>query len=347
MSYTLQQLGWKPFFQQQISLDELDDFYPARVAEIQRGHITLWSEQGEQTLVREHFKRLAALAVGDWMLVSVTASYPERVLTRQNIIKRKAAGTERAEQFIAANVDTLLIVTSCNHDFNEARLERYLSLALEAGVMPLLVLTKVDLVHNIDDFIQRAQALHHGVLVEAVNALDRNTLQGLASWCGEGQTLALVGSSGVGKSTLVNSLTGSHQTTNEIRHDDSHGRHTTTARSLHWLSEGGLLMDTPGMRELQLADCEQGIDSVFDDVSQYLGQCRFTDCQHDTEPGCAIKQAIESGQLSLQRWLRYQKLQQEQARNTASLAEKRLKDRKLGQYYKSVLQEKVQRKKQR
>lgn len=345
MLFTLKQLGWKPFFQQKLSLNDLTDFYPARIAQTQRGHVTVWSEQGEQKIQRELFHKLEPVTVGDWILLPFNENYPERVLERLNVIKRKSAGTDISQQLIAANLDTLFIVTSCNQDFNEARLERYLALALEAGITPLLILTKTDLVDSTDQYFERARQLHNGLLIESVNALVSSSVGRLRSWCEDGQTIALVGSSGVGKSTLINSLSHSHLLTQPIREDDAKGRHTTTARSLHWLEGGGLLIDTPGMRELQLYDCEQGIDNVFDDVSQYFGQCRFNDCQHQHEPGCAIQQAIASGELSPRRWKNYQKLQQEQNRNTASLAEKRSKDKKLGQYYKSVLKEVYKRKK--
>ena len=345
MSISLSELGWKPFFQQQLSLDDLTECYPARVTESQRGHLTLWNEQGKNRLQRELFHELEPVTVGDWILMPYEAAFPERLLERMNAIQRKAAGTGRDQQLIAANLDTLFIVSSCNQDFNEARLERYLALALDQSITPLLVLTKADLTESVSDFEQRARVLHKGLDIVAVNALESDSLQNLSDWCGEGQTIALVGSSGVGKSTLINTLAVEDVATQAIREDDAKGRHTTTARSLYRLRNGGLIIDTPGMRELALFDCEQGIEELFDDITPYLGQCRFNDCQHETEPGCAVQQAITDGKLSGQRWQRYQKLQREQQFNEASLAEKRQRDRDLGHYYKSVLKASQQLKK--
>ncbi len=182
------------------------------------------------------------------------------------------------------------------------------------------------------------------LMVESVNGLDESDVAKLMSWCGEGQTVAFIGSSGVGKSTLVNTLLGEQeQATGGIREDDSKGRHTTTSRSIHLLPSGGILMDTPGMREIQLADCEAGVSETFADVEALADNCRFNDCQHQTEPGCAVQAAIEDGSLELRRFTNYQKLLREQAHNGASLAEQRAQNKQFGKMVRSIVDGKRKR----
>ncbi len=246
------------------------------------------------------------------MLIPQEGERPLRILDRETILMRKAAGKRTHDQIIAANVDTLFIVTSCDQDFNVARIERYLALANEAKINPVIVLTKMDLSNEVESFKQAAKALQNNICVICVNAKDNTSLTSLRTLCTEGHTIALVGSSGVGKSTLINSLTDSEQLTAGVSIEDGKGQHTTTSRSLHLLNDGGILIDTPGIRELQLSDCETGIEDTFDDVSQFLGSCKFSNCQHQTEKGCAIKDALESGELEVRRWESYQKLQEEQ-----------------------------------
>lgn len=263
-----------------------------------------------------------------------------RVLDRKSLFKRRAAGTGRNLQLIAANVDTLLIVSSCNQDFNLARLERYLVLAREAGVMPVVVLTKADLADDPRSYQAQAEQLVPGLLVECVDARTSEGAKPLQAWCGPGQTVALLGSSGVGKSTLVNALSGSpDQETQAVREDDAHGRHTTTGRSLHRLASGGWLIDTPGMRELQLVDSGSGVEELFADIVDLENACRFADCGHETEPGCAVQAALESGTLEPERLRRFRKLAAEEAHNTASLAERRAKDKGFGKMVKSIMKE--------
>ena len=178
-------------------------------------------------------------------------------------------------------------------------------------------------------------------MVETINCLDASTVHKLLPWCGTGKTVTLMGSSGVGKSTLVNTLLGDAvQATGSIRENDGKGRHVTTGRSLHQMQEGGLLLDTPGLRELQLTDCDEGVNSTFAEITALSKQCRFTNCQHGNEPGCAVQDAISRGVLNARRLSSYQKLMREQAFNSATLAEKRAKDKRFGKMIKSVLQEK-------
>jgi len=333
--FTNSQLGWKSFFQNQLTLDELDIGYPARISKIYRTRAVIWSERGEQDVDIGLFSEIRNIAVGDWLLMPNEGERPLRILERQSELLRKAAGNRMERQLIAANVDTLFIVTSCNQDFNESRIERFLVLAAEANIRPVIVLTKADLVDDPEAFKAIARELYRDVEIAYVDARTTESVKPLKRWCGEGETVVLVGSSGVGKSTMINSLADTHQKTLEIRGDDDKGRHATTSRSLHILKGGGLFIDTPGIRELQLTESEQGIEDTFDDVVQYFGECKFRNCQHTVDKGCAILTAIDTGELDERRWHSYLKLQEEQKNFNKTIAEKRDSDHKLGKFYKS------------
>ena len=331
---TLQQLGWQAFFQQQLTLHEFENTVVARVTAHHRSGYDLITVQGPRRLIAG--PNLPQITIGDWLLLDSTGSFI-RLLARKSLFKRKAAGSQLAEQYIAANVDTLIIVCSLNHDFNLSRIERYLTLANDAGAEPVLVLTKVDLCADVDAFLQQVKQLPTMLMVEVVNALDSSCINRLQHWCKAGSTLAVVGSSGVGKSTLVNTLIGNTaQKTAAIRHDDSKGRHTTTGRTMHFIPAGAVVIDTPGMRELQLTDCDEGIRRTFADIDVLAEQCRFKDCQHLAEPGCAVQKAISQGELEARRLTNYHKLNAEQLRNAASLHEKRTQERQFSRMVKSV-----------
>jgi ribosome biogenesis GTPase len=263
---------------------------------------------------------------------------PLYILERKSLIKRRGAGRESFIQFIAANIDTVFIVTSCNEEFSVNRIERYLSIAAESKIHAVLVLTKIDLTSDAATYLSDIAHTHPDLPVETVNATDPASLKVLEKWIAYGQTVALLGSSGVGKSTIINGLKGHQdQATAAIRESDSKGRHTTTARSLHQLPGGGLLLDNPGMRELQLIDSEEGIKATFSDIDGLAEKCRFKNCQHTSEPGCAVIEAIKTGRLEQRRLDNYHKLLAEQARNSESLADRRSNDRALGRFYKSAL----------
>jgi ribosome biogenesis GTPase len=217
-------------------------------------------------------------------------------------------------------VDTLLIVTSCNEDFSPTRLERYLALANDAGIHPLIVLTKADRVEDAERYRSEAAALQRGLEVVTLNATAPEAAAILAPWCREGQTIALVGSSGVGKSTLLNTLAGlseeDQQLTGSIREADAKGRHTTTSRSLHRIKNGGWVIDTPGMRSLHMSDAASGLATLFAEISELAPHCRFNNCTHEHEPGCAVREAVASGKLDAERLERWRKLDAENRENT-------------------------------
>jgi len=338
-SVSLADLGWSPVFQQQLTLEELETLTPARVFEVQRSGLKLVFEGGEMDapLGGRWFQGSPEdrPTVGDWVLVDRVSGAIERLLERKSLLKRMSVSRPGDVQLIAANVDVLFLVSSCNDEFNLSRMERYLALALEAGVQPVIVLTKADLAEDPDGFRAAAEALGRDLVVELVNALDPDSLAGLRAWCRRGQTVTLLGSSGVGKSTLINSLAGRDiQITGGIREDDAKGRHTTTHRSLHLLPDGGLLLDSPGMRELGIADADSGLSSAFEDVEALAAQCRFNDCGHESEPGCAVQAAIAAGQLDERRLESYRKLRREELYNSETVAERHARVRQFSRMVK-------------
>lgn len=252
-------------------------------------------------------------AVGDWVLLDAQHDQILQLLPRSALLSRAAAGEHYQRQLIAANLDTVLVVCGLDGDFNPRRLERYVLLVRASGSEPVVVLTKQDLCEDLEQRLMSLGMLREqGVAVVPVNARDPGAREALAPWLRAGTTLVLVGSSGAGKSTLTNALLGSEQQkTGEVRETDSRGRHTTTHRALLPLPGGACLIDTPGMRELKLTGDEDLAEGGFDDVEALAGQCRFRDCQHDREPGCAIRAAIEAGTLDASRFAQYAKLQGE------------------------------------
>ncbi|MDI1288115.1 MAG: ribosome small subunit-dependent GTPase A [Reyranella sp.] len=323
----LKELGWNDFFREQVSVEEALHCHPVRVMAVHRGKLAVAGAGAQHSIVSSIPGARPSddhPTVGDWLLIDKVTLQPIRVLHRLNLFKRRAPSDPRKEQMIAANVDTLFIVASCNQDFSVARLERYLVLAREVGVNPVVVLTKTDLADTPEDFAARVRAIEPGLRVETVNGRDPASVACLAVWCGKGKTVALLGSSGVGKSTLVNTLRGSDSiATQAIRAGDDTGRHTTTVRQMHRLEGGGWLLDTPGMRELQLSDAAAGISEVFDDFVLVAQGCRFSDCAHGAEPGCAVRAAISEGTLTLERFDRWRQLAAEDGGNAAHPAKRR------------------------
>ena len=335
---TLQGLGWRPFFQAQLDVENA--LIPAPVLSVHRGRVEVAHEKGHESIPLSGRSLALGITVGDWVLVDEEGPAVRQRLERSSLFQRKAAGTAGEIQLIAANVDNLFVVTSANRDFNLARLERYLAIAHDAGAFPVIVITKADTVDAVDEYVNAALALSPSMLVEALDARSPQQVEVLRPWCESGQTVALLGSSGVGKSTLINTLAGTRQETRTVREDDQRGRHTTTGRSMHRLPHGGWLIDTPGMRELQLFDVADALDEVFSDVAGFAAKCRFADCAHDSEPGCAVRAAIETGELDAGRLRRFRKLQSEDRRNTETLAERRSRDKNFGKMIKSILSDK-------
>ena len=332
---SLADLGWGAFFQQQLSLEEWDEAIPARVVEQYKSELTVAAESGVFNIPL--LATMPEMVVGDWLLLDSQQRFL-RLLDRKTCFSRKAAGSKLNRQLISANVDTAFIISSMNDDFNLNRIERFLSLVNESGAEPVVLLSKSDQSDAPQDFVEKVQGLDPFLMVEAINCLDEESVNKLSPWIKGGATIAVLGSSGVGKSTLINTLLSEkRQSTAGVREDDDKGRHTTTRRSLISLGKRGMVMDTPGMREIQIADCREGIAATFGDIETYAERCKFADCQHQTEPGCAVQQAIASGDLERRRLDNYLKLLREEAFNSATLSERRSSDKALGKYYRNTL----------
>lgn len=311
-------LGWSAFFAEQLDPSETA-LARMRIATVHRARMTAQSVTGPVRLNLAAGTNTADFAVGDWVLVDPEAQLIVRRLTRRTLLQRRTEGA-RDPQLIAANVDTLFIVTSCNEDLNIARLERYLALANEAGTTPVIVLTKADKVADAAPYRDQVADLQRGLAVVTLNAKSPDAAQVLLPWCGPGQTVALVGSSGVGKSSLLNTLADKSaneaQPTGSIREADAKGRHTTTSRSLHAIVGGGWAIDTPGIRTLHVSDISAGLDVLFAEIAELAPHCRFADCTHSHEPGCAVLAAVAEGRLPGARVERWRKLLEENRSNT-------------------------------
>jgi ribosome biogenesis GTPase len=266
-------------------------------------------------------------AVGDWVLLEASDDRILRLLPRSALLSRGAAGEHYQRQLIAANVDTVFVVAGLDGDFNPRRLERYVLMVRASGSEPVIVLTKRDLCADAEVRLQAlADLQRQGIAVIALNARELAARDALAPWLGAGQTVVLVGSSGAGKSTLTNSLLGiARQKTGLVRKTDSRGRHTTTHRALIALPGGACLIDTPGMRELKLTGDEDLAEGGFEDIKALAADCRFRDCRHDREPGCAVRAALQAGALEEARWMQYAKLEGELAAAGQAQAAQRTK----------------------
>jgi len=320
--HSLSALGWTPEWESAFQDLNHAGVEPARVLEEQKRLFRVGAAGGEHLAVlsgrlqEATARTVGRPAVGDWVAVEVASgrSRVHAVLPRRTALVRQAVFGRTVPQVVAANVDSVLIVTSLNSDFSPRRLERYLALVWESGARPVVVLNKADLCADVARRAAEAGAVAPGVPVVALSARTGDGLDGLAPYVGRGETTALVGSSGVGKSSLVNRLAGETlQVVREIRVRDDRGQHTTTSRQLLRLPGGALLIDTPGLRELALWDAGEGLGATFRDIEEIAARCRFRDCSHDGEPGCAVRNALRTGALDAERYLGYEKLRREQA----------------------------------
>lgn len=328
--------------------DRREQYTAARIISQEKGLYRLISEDGERCgeisgkLMYRAERGSDYPAVGDFVFICKAnadeIAVIHEILPRKSVFIRKAAGIKNDEQVVAANIDTVFICMSLNNDFNLRRLERYLSLAWESGAVPVIVLTKADLCDDLTAKIEKVESIAFGVDIVCTSSVLSDGCAKLLPYIKPGRTVALIGSSGVGKSTLINRLLGEERLdTNGLRNDDK-GRHTTTRRELILLENGGMVIDTPGMRELGMVNAEDGIDKAFADIEELSAKCRFRNCTHTNEPGCAVMQAISDGNLSEGRWLSYQKLTNENRyndNNALYLAEKRQKFKTIAKINKS------------
>ncbi|MGI6122563.1 MAG: ribosome small subunit-dependent GTPase A [Acetivibrionales bacterium] len=313
----IKEYGWDEHFNrelQKIDNDTLLPLLPARVLADYGQMLRVITDKGE-LLVNRPISNIQ-LAVGDWIALEQSTN-PESysiytVFPRKTKFSRAAAGMEVKEQIVAANVDTVFILQSLNRDFNMKRLERYLISTWESGATPVVVLTKSDCCDDVAEKMAEAYNTAPGVDIYSISCITQEGIDDIRKYLIPGKTVALLGSSGVGKSTLVNTLVGKEiLKTQEIREDDNRGRHTTTHRELFLLPGGGLILDTPGMRSLSLWEADTGMEMMFGDIEELINLCRFHDCTHQSEPGCAVIKALESGELEQKRWNSWQKLQKE------------------------------------
>ena len=321
----LDDLGWSPQFAASFEEFQGKNWTPGRVS-LERTHIyRVLTPDGEYLArvsgrLRHQAQRRADFpAVGDWVAIERGDAGGDvrihAVLPRKSRFSRRAAGDVTEEQVVAANVDVVFLVSGLDNDFNPRRIERYLLTTWDSGATPVVVLNKTDLVEDVTPFVDQVRPLGAGVPVVPVSARRPESVTALCTFLGPGRTGALLGSSGVGKSSIVNALIGEErQRTRDVRLSDSRGRHTSTARELLPLPDhAGLLIDTPGMRELQLWDAGDGMTSAFADIEAVAAGCRFRDCRHGGEPGCAVARAVEDGALSVIRLESFHKLKDEQA----------------------------------
>lgn len=322
MNNNIKKYGLNDFFEKQINEFDMSsaDLIPARVIEVQKEHYKLVTEYGESdgklkgSLFYNDKVYNVYPTVGDFVLVKHNPSGEDiiyQVLERKSKFSRLDS-FNKVEQIVAANFDYVFIMLSLNNDFNIKRTERYLTAAWQSGASPIIIMTKLDLCSDYDLYKEKIEEIAPFVPIIAVSSVTGEGLEELWSYIEPYKTVVFLGSSGIGKSSLVNALSGEKiMKVNTIREDDSKGRHTTTHRQLIKLKNHAMIIDTPGMRELGMWDVSDGLDIAFNEIEELAKKCKFSDCKHDKEPGCEVKAALESGELSKERWNNYLKIKKE------------------------------------